>query len=81
MSLERQLMRLTLRQLGELVEVQIESTDEERAGFEKFLEIPLRLLAREFRSRAALRVFVLRKLEQAESRKHARAIAAIFDAA
>jgi len=79
-SLEKQLMRLTLRQLGELVEVKIEPSVEDRPGFDKLLDVPLRLLAREFRNGAAFRKFVVAKLEQAEDRARLRRIFSIFAA-
>lgn len=78
-SLENQLMRLTLRQLAELVEVQVEASVDDRVDIERLFDVPLRLLAAEFRSRAAFRAFVLRKLEQGQARKRSRRFAAIFD--
>jgi|GEM_PF-2541316 len=79
-SLEKQLMRLTLRQLAELVEVELEVGVEDRAGTERFFDVPLRLLAAaEFRNRAAFRAFVLCKLEQAHERKRVLRILTIFE--
>jgi len=74
-------MRQTLRQIGAAVGVQVEVSADDRAGFDRLLDVPLRTLAAEFRSEAALRAFVLRKLEQAHDREHIRRIAAIFEAA
>lgn len=73
--------RISLRELGELVGVQVEVTVEDRAGFDRLLDVPLRLLATEFRRPVAFRRFVLNKLEQAEERTRLRRIAAIFEAA
>jgi hypothetical protein len=80
-TLEKQLMRLTLRQLAELVEVEVEASVDDRVGIERLFDVPLRLLATtEFRNRAAFRAFVLRKLEQGQERKRSRKFAAIFNA-
>lgn len=70
--------RISLRELGELVGVQVEASVEEREGFDRFFDVPLRMLERQFRSSASFRSFVLRKLEQAEDRARTLRIAAIF---
>ena len=70
--------RVSLRELGELVGLQIELGVEDRLEFERLLGVPLRLLARQFRSRSAFRRYVTSKLEQAEDRARVRRIAAIF---
>lgn len=74
-------VRLSLRELGELAGAQVEASAEDRAGFEMLLHVPLRVLAREFRSPAAFGAFVLRKLEQGQERARLRRIAALFEAA
>lgn len=74
-EIDERRMRMTLRQLG------AEASAEDRLGFEQLLDLPLRLLAAEFRSRAAFRRFVMHKLEQAQERERLRRIAAIFEAA
>ena len=78
---ERLLLRQTLRQLGAAVGVQVVVGPDDRPDFDRFLDIPIILLSKHFRSDAALRGFVLRKLEQAHEREHIRRIAAIFEAA
>lgn len=74
-------VRLSLRELGELAGAQVEPSAEDRAGFEKLLIVPLRVLAREFRSPTAFGAFVQRKLEQGQERARVRRIAALFEAA
>lgn len=70
--------RVSLRELGALVGVQVDLGIEDRRDFDRLLDVPLRVLAREFRNPSAFRRYVLSKLEQAEDRARVRRIAAIF---
>ena len=78
---KRLLFRQTLRQLGAAAGLQVVLGPDDRPDFDRYLDIPIILLAKHFRSDAALRGFVLRKLEQAHDRDQVRRIAVIFEAA
>ncbi len=70
--------RVSLRELGAFVGVEIELGVEDRREFERLLDVPIRLLAREFRNPSAFRRYVLSKLAQAEDRERVRRIGKIF---
>lgn len=78
-KLDRRLMTQTLRQLGAAAGVEVAADPSDRPDFDRFLDVPLRLLASEFRSDAALRAFILSKLEQGRARAVVQRIAKIFD--
>ncbi|HEX3853324.1 MAG TPA: hypothetical protein VHW01_20310 [Polyangiaceae bacterium] len=78
---ERRLLRLSLHALGRALELPVEPSVEDSANMARSYHAPLWRVRRMFRSEAAFRAFVARKLEQADERASVRRIAAIFDAA
>ena len=77
---ERRLMRISLHALGCALELPVEPSVDDSASMARSFHAPLWRVRRMFRSEAAFRSFVVRKIDQADHRASVRRIAAIFDA-